>query len=89
LRVKGEKDWIRHGRSHITAERYYFGLAVIASLALGFTCLSISAPIDRLIKAVEDAIPEDNRVPFSICMAFRLGGWWDSSRRKWGKASGA
>ena len=39
----------------ITAERYYVVLAALVSIALGFTYLSISAPIDRLIKAVEGA----------------------------------
>ncbi len=47
----------------IAAERYYVVLAALVSLALGFTYLSISAPIDRLINAVEEAVPEDNRVP--------------------------
>ncbi len=47
----------------IAAERYYVVLAALVSLALGFTYLSIAAPIDRLINAVEEAVPEDNRVP--------------------------
>ncbi len=45
----------------IAAERYYIALAALVSVALGFTYLSISAPIDRLIKAVEESFP-DNRV---------------------------
>ena len=44
------------------AERYYVVLTVLVSLALGFTYLSISAPIDRLVNQVEEAIPEDNRI---------------------------
>ncbi len=47
----------------IAAERYYVVLAALVSLTLGFTYLSISAPIDRLINAVEESVPEDNRVP--------------------------
>lgn len=47
----------------MAAERYYVVLAALVSLALGFTYLSISAPIDRLLNAVEEAIPKDNRVP--------------------------
>ncbi len=44
-------------------ERYYFRLAIIVSLALGFTYLNISAPIGRLGRAVDEAIPVDERVP--------------------------
>ena len=44
-------------------ERYYFRLAVIVSLSLGFTYLNISAPLGRLDRAVEEAIPVDKRVP--------------------------
>ncbi len=44
-------------------ERYYLRLAVIVSLALGFTYLNISAPIGRLGRAVDEAIPVDERVP--------------------------
>jgi hypothetical protein len=43
--------------------RYYIILAVVASLSLGFTYLSISAPIERLIRAVEEKIPEDRQLP--------------------------
>lgn len=43
--------------------RYYIYVAVLSSLALTFTYLSISAPIDRLFKAVHDNLPKDNRVP--------------------------
>jgi len=50
-------------RFSLTAQRYYIVLTVTVSLALGFTYLSISAPIDRLINAVEAAIPGDHRVP--------------------------
>ena len=44
-------------------ERYYLRLAVIVSLALGVTYLSISAPLGRLDSAVDEAIPVDKRVP--------------------------
>ncbi len=46
----------------IKVERYYVALTVLVSLGLGFTYLSILAPIDRLIDRVEEAIPEDNRI---------------------------
>lgn len=44
-------------------ERYYTRLAIVVGLLTFFTYLSISAPIDRLIHAVESGIPKDNRVP--------------------------
>ena len=44
-------------------ERYYFRLAVIVSLALGITYLNMSAPLGRLDRAVDEAIPVDHRVP--------------------------
>jgi len=47
----------------ISSGRYYLHLTVIASILLVVTYYSISAPIDRLLKAVEDEIPKDRRVP--------------------------
>ncbi len=44
-------------------ERFYVRLAVIVSLALGFTYLNISTPLGRLDRAVDEAIPVDHRVP--------------------------
>lgn len=44
-------------------ERYYTRLAILVALALGFTYISISAPIDRLIHAVEKSLPSDQRFP--------------------------
>jgi len=43
--------------------RYYAVLALVSSLALGFTWYSISAPVDRLIRSVEAQLPKDERVP--------------------------
>ncbi len=44
-------------------ERFYVRLAIIVSLVLGFTYLNISAPLGRLDRAVDEAIPVDHRVP--------------------------
>ncbi len=49
--------------SRIFAERYYIWLAVATSLAIGFTYLSISAPIDRLIETVKENLPEERKTP--------------------------
>ncbi len=46
-------------------ERSFIYLAILISLGLGFTYLSISAPIDRLINNVEKSLPKDSRVPNS------------------------
>ncbi len=45
------------------AERYYLRVAIIVSVILGFTYLSISTPFDRFMHAVEENVPQDNRVP--------------------------
>ena len=45
--------------------RYYVMLAVVVSLGLALTWYSISAPMDRLLKSVEDNLPRDHRVPGS------------------------
>ena len=58
-------------RFSLTADHYYLVLAVTVSLALGFTYMAISAPIDRLINAVEAAIPSDERVPDPAARAGR------------------
>ena len=47
----------------VTIARYYVALAIVAALGLGLTWYSISAPVDRVIKSVEDNIPKDHRVP--------------------------
>jgi hypothetical protein len=47
----------------VSAGRYYIFLTIVLSFGLGVTYYSISAPIDRLIKSVEDNLPRDNRVP--------------------------
>ena len=44
-------------------ERYYLRLAVIVGLTLGFTYLNVAAPLARFNRAVDEAIPVDNRVP--------------------------
>ena len=44
-------------------ERYCLRLAIVCSLALGFAYFNVSAPVDRLDKAVDEAIPADERVP--------------------------
>jgi hypothetical protein len=49
----------------VAIARYYAVLAVAASVALGLTWYSISAPVDRLIRSVEDNLPRDSRVPGS------------------------
>jgi hypothetical protein len=41
--------------------RYYTGLAVTTAICLGLCWYLISAPVDRLIKNVEDNIPKDQR----------------------------
>jgi hypothetical protein len=43
--------------------RYYIGLAIVVSLSLGFTYLNVSAPIERLLRAVEEKMPEDRQLP--------------------------
>jgi hypothetical protein len=43
--------------------RYYIGLAVVVSLFLGFTYLNVSAPIERLLRSVEEKLPEDRKLP--------------------------
>lgn len=50
-------------RSRDRTERYYLRLAIIVSVLLGFAYLSISAPIDRFMHAVEENVPQDQRVP--------------------------
>ena len=50
-------------RSVDKAERYYLRVAIIVSVILGFAYLSISAPIDRFMHAVEENVPQDQRVP--------------------------
>jgi len=47
----------------LSAARYFVYVAIFSSLALTFTYFSISAPIDRLLKAVQDNLPKDKRVP--------------------------
>jgi len=51
--------------SSLLAARYYIWLTVLVSLGLGFTYYSVSAPVDRLIKAVKESVPQDRRVPGS------------------------
>ncbi len=46
----------------VSISRYYVTLAVTTTLALGLTWYSISAPVDRLIKNVEDNLPRDQRL---------------------------
>ncbi len=43
-------------------ERYYVWVSILAGAMLLVTYFSVSAPIDRLLKSVEDDI-QDNRVP--------------------------
>lgn len=43
--------------------RYYIILAVVASLFLGFTYLNVSAPIERLLRSVQEKLPEDRKLP--------------------------
>ena len=50
-------------REVVKAERYYLRVAIIVSVILGFTYLSISTPLDRFMRAVEENVPQDNRVP--------------------------
>lgn len=47
----------------LTAARYYVILTVVATFTLTMTFLSVSAPIDRLLKKVEASLPKDSRVP--------------------------
>jgi len=47
----------------IPSRHYYIALTVVASLALGFTYYSISAPVDRLMKQVKDNLPEERKIP--------------------------
>ena len=47
----------------IAIGRYYAFLAIAMTLALALLWYSISAPIERLIRSVEDEIPKDRRVP--------------------------
>ncbi len=49
--------------SRLFTGRYYVVVAVFVSVALSFAYLSISAPIDRLLHAVEQSIPKDERIP--------------------------
>jgi len=46
-----------------SASKYYLALAVVVTLGLAVTYYSISAPIDRLMRAVESNLPKDNRIP--------------------------
>jgi hypothetical protein len=46
----------------INYSRYYMTLALAVTMTLGLTWYLISAPVDRLIKNVEDNIPRDHRV---------------------------
>ena len=41
--------------------RYYGWLTIVSALALCFTYYSVSAPIERLFKAVKEEIPQDRR----------------------------
>ena len=45
----------------VTGERYSVRLALLSFAMLGFAYVSISAPIDRIASAVEEAKPEDYR----------------------------
>lgn len=47
----------------LSAARYFVYVAVLSSLVLIFAYLSISAPVDRLFKAVQDNLPKDRRIP--------------------------
>src|SRR5262245_48727908 len=38
--------------------KYFYAMAIVLGLFTGFTWYSISAPVDRLIKDVEDNIPQ-------------------------------
>lgn len=51
--------------SSLLAARYYIFLTILVSLGLGFTYYAVSAPVDRLIKAVKESVPQDRRVPRS------------------------
>jgi hypothetical protein len=51
--------------SRFSMGRCYTVLAVALWLALGLSYYSLSAPVDRLLKAVEDQLPKDQRVPSS------------------------
>jgi hypothetical protein len=44
-------------------ERYFTRLAIVVGLLTLFTYLSISAPIDRLIHAVESNLPKEGPLP--------------------------
>lgn len=43
--------------------RYHLWLAIVLSCALGFTYLSISAPLDRLVDRVKASLPEERPLP--------------------------
>ena len=47
----------------ISARRYYFWVGVLTTVCLSFTYLSISAPIDRLLRSVEEALPPERQFP--------------------------
>jgi len=47
----------------ISAARYYTCLAIVTATCLAISYYTISAPIDRLLWAVEENIPKDHRVP--------------------------
>jgi len=47
----------------VPAGRYYIALTVTAALALGFTYWSISAPVERLLKQVQENLPVERKLP--------------------------
>ena len=49
--------------SRWSGPRYHMWLAVLLGCALGFSYLSISAPLDRLVERVKSALPEGREIP--------------------------
>jgi hypothetical protein len=49
--------------SRWSGPRYHLWCAILVSCALGFSYLSISAPLDRLVQQVKSNLPDARRVP--------------------------
>jgi hypothetical protein len=47
--------------ARVTAPRYYVGISILSLALLAFSYYAVSAPVENLIRAVEDKLPEERK----------------------------